>query len=63
MGVQELVKYTGLFYDMYFIFYKDIYVYLPALGCYVCLSVWQLSGCSTGAVFLVTKDFSSYCQL
>ena len=29
---------TGLFNDIYFIFYKDIYVYLVALGGYVCLS-------------------------
>ena len=32
-------NYTGLLNDIYFIFYKDIYVYLLALGGYVCRSV------------------------
>ena len=30
---------TGLFKDIYFIFYKDIYVFLLALGGYVCMSI------------------------
>ena len=30
---------TGLFNDIHFIFYKDIYVYLLAIGSYVCFSV------------------------
>ena len=32
-------NYAGLFNDIYFIFYKDIYVHLLALAGYVCPAV------------------------